>query len=244
MPIVDSHAHIGDFPGFISGGNRSADMLIKEWDATGIDCGMISVLDRRDVPAANDRTRMACARHPDRIYGYIYLYPPDIDGSLRELDRCASLDCFRGVKLHPMNDAYYPFSEDWYPVYARIEALELPILWHSGTTPYSHPLQIASVAAKFGSTHILGHFGIAELSWECAPAAELASNIVVDTSINPVISLLNDFVDKFGPDRVLWGSDYPWYHVEYEYMKVQFLGQSDADRAKIAGENAVQLFRL
>ena len=31
MNLVDAHAHIGDFPGFVSGGDRTAEMLIQAW---------------------------------------------------------------------------------------------------------------------------------------------------------------------------------------------------------------------
>lgn len=243
MTRIDSHAHIGDFPGFVSGGERTPEMLVDLWDASEIERGMISVLDHGDAPGANDRVRAAAAAHPGRIYGYIYLYPPDIEGSLRELERCRQWGCFRGVKLHPANDCYFPFHDAYNPVYEQIEKSGLPTLWHTGTYPYSHPLQIAAVARKFpGSQHILGHFGIAELSWECAPAAELADNVIVDTSINPIIGLINDFIERFGAGRVLWGSDFPFYHIEYERLKIQFLGFSEDDREKIGGGNAAALF--
>lgn len=245
MPRIDSHAHIGDFPGFVSGGPRTAATLIDQWDAAGIERGMISVLDSHDVPGANDRVKAAAAEHPDRIFGYVYLYPPDLEGALRELERCRGEACFRGVKLHPANDGYFPFSAGFDPLFARIEELGLPVLWHTGTYPYSHPLQVATVARRFpGSTHILAHFGIAELSWECAPAAELADNLVVDTSINPIIGLINDFIAQFGAERVLWGSDYPFYHVEYERMKLQFLGTTEVERELIGGANAARLFGI
>ena len=148
MNLIDAHAHIGDFPGFVSGGERTADTLVETWDASGVDCGLISVLDPFDVQSANDRVRIACEAHPTRIYGYIYLHVPDVQGSLAELERCRDTPCFRAVKLHPANDAYFPFYEGYEPVYERIEELGLPILWHSGTYPYSHPFQIAAVARK------------------------------------------------------------------------------------------------
>ena len=243
MRTIDAHAHIGAFPGFVSGGERTAAMLVDEWDRSGVERGMISVLDPFDPPGANDRVRAACEQFPGRIDGYIYLRAPDVEGSLAELERCAPLEVFRGVKLHPANDAWFPFDPALTPLFARIEELGLPVLWHSGTYPYSHPLQIAVVARRHpGSTHILGHFGIAELSWECAPAAELAPNLVADTSINPIIGVMNDFVAAFGAERLLWGSDYPFYDVEYERLKIDFLGTDESDRRLIAAGNAARLF--
>ena len=240
---IDSHAHIGDFPGFVSGGERTPEMLVSGWDKADIECGLISVLDPFNPRRGNERVRVACEAFPGRINGLAYLYAPDVRGSLAELERCASLSCFRGVKLHPANDAYFPFGEDLFPLYERIAELGLPVLWHSGTYPYSHPLQIAVVARRFPeSIHVLGHFGIAELSWECAPAAELADNLVVDTSINPIVGLINDFIERFGAERVLWGSDYPFYDIGYERAKLPYLGRTDADRALIGGGNAARIF--
>jgi uncharacterized protein len=245
MRTIDAHAHLGAFPGFVPGGERTAPDLIREWDTYGIEGGMISILDNHNPRSGNERVEAAWRQFPDRIHGFGYLNPHDVEGSIREVERCASLECFRGFKLHPANDVYYPFHERYYPVYSAIENTGLPTLWHSGTPPFSAPLQIAPVARRFpGSIHILAHFGIAELSWECAPAAELADNIVVDTCINPVIPVINEFIEGFGAERVLWGTDYPWYQVEYERLKIQFLGSSDRERELIAAENAARLFNL
>ena len=185
MNLIDAHAHLGDFPGFVSGGERTAETLIESWDASGVDCGLISVLDPFDVQNANDRVRIACEAHPGRIYGYIYLRLPDVEGSLAELERCRDAACFRAVKLHPANDAYFPFYEGYRPVLDRIEELGLPVLWHLGTYPYSHPLQIAVVARRHpGLTHILGHFGIAESpGYRASPPTSLRTSWPTPASI-------------------------------------------------------------
>lgn len=245
MPIIDMHAHIGNFDGFVSGGEKTIDQLVELWDASEIEKGVISILDGVDIKGANDQALAACAHHPGRVFAYIYLNPTRLEDSLRELERRQGDERFVGIKLHPANDVYFPFLDDYAPLYERIEKSGLPTLWHSGTYPFSGPLQIAAVARRFpGSVHILGHFGIAEMSWECDPSAALADNIVVDTSINPIIPLINDFIEKYGAERVLWGSDWPFYHVEYERLKVQFLGHSAADRERIIGGNAQRILRF
>jgi predicted TIM-barrel fold metal-dependent hydrolase len=245
MTTIDMHAHTGDFTGFIPGGMHDAAELVARWDESGVEQGLISVLDSHDVPGSNDRTRLACERYPDRIKGYVYLYPPDVEGSLAELERCRSFDCFRGVKLHPSGDVYYPFHDGYYPVYEAIERAGLPVLWHSGTSPYSHPLQIAVVARDFpGTPHVLAHFALADLTWECFPAAKLAANVMVDTSANPIIPVINEWIERFGAERMLWGSDFPFYDVAYEHQKLAYLAASDADRQRIASGNARRVFGL
>lgn len=242
--IVDAHAHIGDYSPVIPGGTHSAEELVERWDAAGVDCGVISVLGS-DPEAANDMTREACRRYPGRIFGYVYLNPTDVKGSLSELDRCRQHDCFRGVKFHPMNNAYYPFVEDYYPVYARAEELGLPMLWHSGTSPYSHPLQIAFVARSFPAVpFILGHFALSDLTWECFPAAELAENVMVDTTANPIVPVMDDWIRRFGAERMLWGSDFPFYDVAYELVKVDHLAIEPDARRQIVSSNACRIFRI
>ena len=245
MKTIDMHAHTGDFTGFIPGGHHSAEELIRKWDESGVAQGMISILDQHDMTAANERTRQTCARYPERIKGYIYLYPHDVQGSIAELERCRVHACFRGVKLHPANDVYYPFFEGYYPLYEAIEKAGLPVLWHSGTSPYSHPLQIAVVARDFpGTPHVLAHFGLADLTWECFPAARIAANVMVDTSANPIVPVLNEWIEHFGAERMLWGSDFPFYDVEYERQKLAHLGANDTDRELIASTNAQRVFGL
>ena len=100
-------------------------------------------------------------------------------------------------------DAYFPFLEDFFPVYEAIQARGLPILWHCGTYPYTSPLQLAYVALKFPEIpHILGHFALADLSWECFPAADLTANVYVDLPANPIIPLISVFIARCGARAV------------------------------------------
>jgi uncharacterized protein len=241
---TDAHAHIGDYSPMIPGGMHTPDALVTRWDEVGVTCGMISVL-LPDKRVANDMTREACERHAGRLYGYIHINPVDVDGSIAELERCAPLDCFRGVKYHPQNDVYYPFADALFPVYERVQELGLPALWHTGTYPYSHPLQVAYVAREFpGSIHIMAHFALADLTWECFPAASLADNVMADMTANPIIPVLDQWIGQFGAERMLWGSDFPFYSVAYEHQKLDHLTLDGDQRELIAAGNARRLFGI
>lgn len=243
--IIDAHCHIGNFYGFISGGDHTAEALVSEFDKAEVEMGFISVCLSYEFPKGNDIARAACETHKGRLLAYAYLNPTNLQGSLDELDRVAKFDCFRGVKLHPSNDTYYPFFEGFYPIYEKIEKMGWPVLWHSGTSPYTHPLQIAYVARQFPRTpHILGHFGLSDLTWECFPAADLAKNIWVDTTANPIIPVYNDFIERFGADRMLWGSDFPFYNVSYELEKMKYFKCTAAQREAITVHNAQRLFKI
>lgn len=242
MELFDAHCHAGDFPRFFSG-HHPPERLVSEFDKAGVSAGTIAMLDTYDMVGANDLALKACKAHPGRLHAYIYLNPNHLETAIEEFERRRKDPHFKGVKLHPMNDVYYPFIKDFFPLYERIEKSGLPVLWHSGTPPYSHPLHISYVAHKFPKMPcILGHFGLSDLSWECFPAADLAKNIYVDTTGNPIVPLFNDWIAEFGAERMLWGSDFPFYDVTYESQKLQHLGRSDRERALIASGNARRLF--
>jgi predicted TIM-barrel fold metal-dependent hydrolase len=43
---------------------------------------------------------------------------------------------------------------------------------------------------------------------------------------------------------MLWGSDFPFYNVEYERLKVDYISASARNRELISSENAARLYRI
>ncbi len=244
---IDMHCHTGNFDPLFRG-DHVADDLIAAWDRAGVSAGVLAILERGAMSVANDATATACRRHPGRIFGHVYLDAHDVDGATAELHRCAATGLFRGVKLHPSEDAWFPYQEKYFPIYDTARALGLPMLFHSGTGPHTNPLGIACAAREFPEIpFVLGHFGLSDLSWECFPAAALAGNIMVDTTANPMVRVMAEWVDRFGADRMMWGSDFPFYDVSYELAKLDALAElTTIPHAKelIEGQNARRVFGL
>jgi predicted TIM-barrel fold metal-dependent hydrolase len=242
--IVDTHCHAGAFAPLFRGDHQPSD-LVERQRQVGVTHAVLSILNRHDMSAGNDRTHEAVLHYPGHVYGEMYLNPHHLDAALREVDRCLELSGFRGVKLHPSEDAWFPYLHEYYPLYEKLEAARLPILFHSGTYPHSNPLGIAKAARDFpGIPFILGHFGLADSSWECFPAAELADNVLVDTTANPMVRVMREWLDAFGAERMLWGSDFPFYDVRYELEKLDRLELTAEERDKITAGNAARIFRL
>lgn len=242
--LIDAHCHTGSFEPLFSGHHSIAD-LVAAWDGAGIGKGVISNVMSGEMTRANDLALEACQQYPGKVAGYIYLDPTDLHAALRELDRCAEHPEFRGVKLHPSEDAWFPYLEHYFPLFRRIAQLDLPILMHCGTYPHSGPLACAAAARHFPDTpFILAHFGLADYSWECFPAGEISGNVHVDTTANPMVRVLSEWLEKFGAERMLWGSDFPFYDVSYEAVKIGYLECSAAERDLIAGGNAARILKL
>lgn len=240
--IIDAHAHFQ--PRSATQPTAGPAELLAAMDAHGVQAAVVSPI-VGSVAEDNDALLAAAARYPGRVLGYLNLDLRDVPGALAELERHGASDLFRGVKLHPSNHSWFPFWRDYFPVYERIEALGLPVLWHTGTEPDSTPLQVAYVAQRFpGMPCILGHFGLPSLAEECFPAAEQADNVYVDTTVNCRLPLIAEWKRRYGAHRVLWGSDFPLYRMDYELAKLEELELTQGERRLVEGGNAERLFGL
>lgn len=47
---------------------------------------------------------------------------------------------------------------------------------------------------------------------------------------------MNDFSVEFEPERLMWRSDYPFYHVGCEVEKIQLSAADEDERRPIAGQ--------
>jgi predicted TIM-barrel fold metal-dependent hydrolase len=75
-------------------------------------------------------------------------------------------------------------------------------------------------------------------SIERRPSEVLRENVYVTTSGNFLDSALVSVLMELGPERVLFGSDYPWESLAKAVEFVEQAPISDADRARIFGGNA------
>jgi hypothetical protein len=107
------------------------------------------------------------AKHaPDKVIPFMSLHPLDPNWEA-EYDRCVGdLGC-RGIKLGPNYQDFDPTGPDAFQLFARLEADNLPIVFHQGTSPmteapltYAHPLTTEKVALAFPKlTMVLAHLG-------------------------------------------------------------------------------------
>ena len=85
--------------------------------------------------------------------------------------------------------------------------LNLPVLFHDGTPPYSTPLQIAAVAEKVpDTTIILGHAGLDDLYKDAVLACNRLKNVFLCTC-GLSSGLLNYVIENCPIEKILFGSD-------------------------------------
>jgi predicted TIM-barrel fold metal-dependent hydrolase len=203
----------------------------------------------------------AAAEHPDVLIPFGSVDPlrgADAVAQARSLVRDHGA---RGFKFHPSLQAFAPNDPRFYPLWAEIESLGVPALFHSGQTGIgaglpggrgiklrlSDPMLVDDVAADFpGLTVILAHPSVPWAASSISMATHKA-NVFIDLSgwspkyfppelVRAANSLLQD--------KVLFGTDFPLLTPERWLRDFDTLEMKPAVRPKILKENAVRVLGL
>lgn len=164
----------------------------------------------------------------------------------------------RGLKLHTIGQRIHPGDPAMWPTYAALAERGLPLVAHCGPdrhgAGFSTPAAFAPVAAAFPRLRlVLAHLGGG--AWRDTAAFAAAhpsvrfdlSEIVswTGSSTGPTASELSALIVAVGAERVLLGSDFPWYEPADVIAAVEALpGLGDEERALILGANAAQILGL
>ena len=114
----------------------------------------------------NDDTAALARAHPEKLIGFMALHPY-APNAIDELERCRTDLGLRGIKLGANYQNYDPLDDRALKIYQRAEALDLPIMFHTGTSPvrmapirYSHPLVMDQIAMRYPDLRmVLAHMG-------------------------------------------------------------------------------------
>jgi predicted TIM-barrel fold metal-dependent hydrolase len=164
----------------------------------------------------------------------------------------------RGIKLHPVAQRFEPDDPRLGPVYDLCEELGLVVLSHAGSAkggePFAEPRAFAAVLQRHPRlTVVLAHLGGA--SWRQTPAlAEAFPEVAFDlceiiewtgAPKAPTHQELARMIRQIGPERVMLGTDFPWYDLERTVELVMALPVlSTEEKERILGANAVGLLDL
>jgi uncharacterized protein len=164
----------------------------------------------------------------------------------------------RGIKVHPAIQRFSPADPRMHPVYQACRELGLAVLSHSGSSKgveqYAEPNAFVDMLRDFPElTVVLAHLGGG--SWrqtvELAKAFPQASfdlcEIIAWTGAPnaPTEEELAVMIGAIGPDRVMLGTDFPWYDLDVTVERVMDLPiLSQEVKEGILGSNAVRILGL
>ena len=134
------------------------------------------------------------------------------------LERCVSDMGFRGLKLYPSYQHFYPNDREVYPIYETAIELDIPVMFHTGTSIYRNskmkfadPIHLDEVAADFPELKIvMAHSGRGFWYDRAFFLSRVHRNLYMEISGLPPKKLLEYFPDlERNADKVIFGSDWP-----------------------------------
>lgn len=161
----------------------------------------------------------------------------------------------RGLKLHTIGLRAHPGEAALDPTFAVCAERRLPVVAHCGPDRHGAGFSLPAAFAPVLERHpdlplVLAHLGGAAWRETAAFAAAFPrarfdlSEIVAWTGAPhaPSAVELVALIREIGPERVLMGSDFPWYEPAQTVAQVEALpGLGDEERAAILGANAAAL---
>ena len=208
-------------------GFPSVDELLRDMDAAGVDRAVLLgwYWERLENCAAQNRFYGECVRaHPDRLSAFATVHAGAGAAALAEVRR-AHADGLCGLgELSPHSQGVPVGDERWLALLALAGELGLPVNLHV-TEPESgaYPGRVETPMAEFLAMarawprvkFILAHWGGRIWRAEDGAAGRLPDNVWVDTAATPLLygaaetDVWCEGLAACGPDRVLWGTDYP-----------------------------------
>jgi predicted TIM-barrel fold metal-dependent hydrolase len=177
-------------------------------------------------PIGNEQVAAECAEHADVLIPFASIDPHRGLAAVRQARRLVCGHGVRGFKFHPSLQGFHPDDRLAYPLYAAIEELDVPVVFHTGQTgigaglpggggirlKYSNPMDVDGVAADFpGLRIVLAH---PSFPWqdEALAVATHKQNVHIDLSgWSPKYfpPQLVRYANTLLRDKVMFGSDYP-----------------------------------
>ena len=242
-PILDFHAHMHDWSALFLPRCQPEDML-RTMDACNVVmalfCGHVTL----SVPAVGEALDMEVVkRFPDRFRAYHAVMSNHLD-SEADLERMESnRDVFVGLKFHP--DTYgVPLSDPRHEPYWRYaDERGLLVLSHTwGHSDKDGPEEVEKVVREYQNlVFIAGHSFHDE--WERGPElVERHPNLYLElTAVLDNRGALDMFVERCGSERILFGTDLPWFSTHHGIGAVLSAEMSDEDRRNIFYRNGEKL---
>ncbi len=215
-----------------------------------------------EPPDANDYVAEIVRRHPEQFMGFATVDPWRGKQAVQELQRAVRELGLKGLKLHPVHQAFFPNDTRFYPIYEKCVELGVPVLFHTGFAAagagmpggaglklkYSAPIPcIDDVAADFPQlTIIMAHPAWPWVEEQIAVALHKPNCFIDLSGWSPRYipeALIRETNTRLR-DKVLFGSDYPYMPPDRWLREFEELSIRDEVRPKVLLENARRVLKL
>ena len=239
------------------------DEMLRRMDAAGVERAFLVATraGRLGHPACYhlpyELVARAVKQHPDRFHGMAGLDPYEGMKGVQELERAVEELGFIGAHFYPHWYELAPDHAKWYPYYAKCCELDVPVQMQVGqsmiydpTYPVrsvGRPITLDAVACDFPALKLVGiHVGI---PWtdEMIAMAWKHPNVYIGCDAHSPKYWPESFVryvNSYGQDKVLFGTDFPILDFERTREEIEALGLKPEAKKKLLRENAVRVYKL
>lgn len=265
-PIIDLHGHWGPLGGGYLPAAREETMVraLRRQGVRRIVCSAHEAL-FADPDRGNAEMQAAIRRWPDLVAGYWAVNPNYPDLARRAPADMAAASGFVGFKFLPDYHVCAVTSDAYRPALEYADARHAPVLIHTwGGSAFNSPQQIELLARRYPQARLLmGHSGYGDWATSVRIAREqphvyldlTACYAAHDFAMLPggsgtpagllsclhVNGIIEYFVEHAGADKIVFGTDLPWYSPHYAAGAVLFAHIGDEDRHNILHRNAEKI---
>lgn len=240
--VLDGHVHCGQWAPEREGWpGATLEEIRAAFARSGVDGGIMLPTDLAD----NAGLLALLTPRPKHFYFFPWIDPHETTACLDFLERnAADVD---GLKIHPSLERVRVDDDVWRPFLEFADRRRLPVVVHCGRwqemSSWKYCLTVAERYLQ--ASFIVGHLGgdLATLQQECSleMARRNLPNAYLGTESIREYYSLRMALDRLGPKKILFGSDYPlgW---PAAYLAV-FDGASPTaeERRLVLGENLLTL---
>ncbi len=263
MTIIDIHTHA-----FSDGIAPKAVEALEKSSGTkallnGTTCDLLRSMKRAEValsviqpvatkPAQVRAINTWASQIPgNELLAFATLYPgqSDWEEEIEQIKRAGML----GVKLHPDYQNFDPDDRALFPMYEKLQAEGLIVLYHAGDDisfpppGRATPKRLSNLVGHFPDLRVIAaHLGGFEM-WDAVEEYLVGKDLYFDTSYTfgyLKTERILKIMERHGFDRILFGTDSPWKDQREEIQNILRLDIPDEAKRKILRENAHNLLNL
>ncbi len=261
MEIIDCHTHI--YPDAIA---AKAAASIRDFYSLGEEAidGTVSQLLQRGEKAGISRfVVLPVGMRPDHVrsvnhfilertqqeprfigFGTVHAAMADIAGE----GQWIAENGLKGVKMHPDFQQFDIDDERLFPLYEQLQG-KLPVMFHVGDPryDYSHPRRVKRLLELFPNLQVIaahfGGYGVYETAYEILKDTTCIMDVSSSLMFMPQ-GVAESYINGYGAERMLFGSDFPLWDPETEVQRFLQLQLTLPQLEQIANKTAKALFNL
>jgi predicted TIM-barrel fold metal-dependent hydrolase len=237
--IIDCHCHVGIGDGL--NGPWDTRAPLKNYIAWADEFGIVQTnlfsVFHSNYAKANYEVSKIVRQNPDRFYGFAFIHAVRDAGKVYEMVKTAVLNYgFCGVKVHRYDAR---ISRE---ICEAAKIFKIPVLYD----PVGELAPVELIAKEYPEvTFIIPHLSSFADDWKSQNSfisiLERYHNIYTDTSAVRRFDVLQEALQRAGPDKILFGSDGPWIHPGVELTKIYALHLNKESEEKILYKNFLKL---